>query len=37
LLLPSGIVAFIVHDGGSGLFRDKPLVAAATLLRSECE
>jgi CubicO group peptidase (beta-lactamase class C family) len=37
LLLPSGIVAFIVQDGGSGLFRDKPLVAAATLLRSECE
>ncbi len=36
LLLPSGIVAFIVQDGGRRILRDKPLIAAATLLRSEC-
>ncbi|MCP4978967.1 MAG: beta-lactamase family protein [Gammaproteobacteria bacterium] len=34
LLLPSGAVAFIVQDGG--VSRNKPLIAAATLLRPEC-
>ncbi len=34
LLLSSGIVGFVVQDGG--VSRNKPLIAAATLLRPEC-